>query len=109
MTGSSPLLLGLLCLAVAQRAAVARLDGTSTSSGPGTAAELMEEIRARMSTQWDTLQHIRYQALTSKMTVGRLSERVKQLVAAIASRGEPPPPRTAKATDLPVDLQKPRR
>lgn len=108
MTGSSPLLLGLLCLAVAHRAAAARLDGTSTS-GPGTAAELMEEIRARMSTQWDTLQHIRYQALTSKMTVGRLSERVKQLVAAIASRGEPPPPRTAKATDLPVDLQKPRR
>ncbi|XP_037796519.1 uncharacterized protein LOC119591848 [Penaeus monodon] len=46
----------------------------------------MEEIRSRMSNQWDALQHIRYQALTSKMTVGRLSERVKQLVAAIAAQ-----------------------
>nr|XP_027234135.1 obscurin-like protein 1 isoform X5 [Penaeus vannamei] len=105
MTGSSPLLLGLLCLAVAQRAAAARLDGTSTSSGPGTAAELMEEIRARMSTQWDTLQHIRYQALTSKMTVGRLSERVKQLVAAIASREVPPSGRSS-TPDEPCDEDK---
>nr|XP_027234133.1 titin-like isoform X3 [Penaeus vannamei] len=104
MTGSSPLLLGLLCLAVAQRAAAARLDGTSTSSGPGTAAELMEEIRARMSTQWDTLQHIRYQALTSKMTVGRLSERVKQLVAAIASRV--PPSGRSSTPDEPCDEDK---
>ncbi|XP_037796945.1 uncharacterized protein LOC119592187 [Penaeus monodon] len=92
MTGSSPLapqrrlFLGMLCFVVALRAAAARPEGTARPSGLGTAAELMEEIRSRMSNQWDALQHIRYQALTSKMTVGRLSERVKQLVAAIAAQ-----------------------
>ncbi|XP_047492571.1 obscurin-like isoform X2 [Penaeus chinensis] len=92
MTGSSPLahqrrlFLGLLCFVVTLRASAARPEGTATPSGLGTAAELMEEIRSRMSNQWDALQHIRYQALTSKMTVGRLSERVKQLVAVIASQ-----------------------
>lgn len=95
----------MLCFVVALRAAAARPEGTARPSGLGTAAELMEEIRSRMSNQWDALQHIRYQALTSKMTVGRLSERVKQLVAAIAAQGESAPPRAVTAADPLAALQ----
>lgn len=82
------LFLGLLCLAVPLADSAAESpEATAAPPGRGTAAEMMEEIRSRMNNQWDALQHIRYQALLSKVAVGRLNERVKHLISTLASQG----------------------